>query len=265
MRAHLIEKSLIEPPRPDDVLHPSEISADGWCPRAAYHRLRHPVKQSLKFRQRNMFAYGHAAHDRWQGWLAEMGELEGMWKCRVCHYKWYGRGVQVCDACTSNTVQYQELPLALATHLISGHSDGFLYRKATILEIKTVGEGTARHASPTLVDAHTHSLDGRQILDVDGLWSDIRRPFPAHLRQGMIYLHLARERGLAADQVTFLYESKMNQDVKEFTVEYSIEPIKTVLASARQVAMAMEGTGPLPLCRQSTGACPACQDLELAA
>jgi len=265
VRAHLVEKALIEPPRPDDVLHPSDISADGWCPRAAYHQLNHPTREVLNFRQRNMFAYGHAAHDRFQGWLAEMGELEGMWKCLVCNYKWYGRGVQVCDVCKSNVVQYKELPLELPSHLISGHSDGFLYRKSTILEIKTVGEGTVRHASPALVRAHTHTLDGSQIVDVNGLWGDIRRPFPAHLRQGMTYLHLARERGLEADQVTFVYESKMNQDTKEYTVEYSIEPIKAMLAGARQVAMAMDGTGPEPICRDGSGSCESCQALGLAA
>ena len=43
----------------------------------------------------------------------------------------------------------------------------------------------------------------------------IKRPFPQHLRQGMLYCHVT---GIHA--IVFLYEFKANQDFKAFTVRY---------------------------------------------
>jgi hypothetical protein len=264
VREYLKEQSLLEPPRATDVLHPSEMSQVGWCPRAAYFKLKNPPPpEYISFRQRNIFEYGHAAHGRWQGYLADMGKLEGYWRCQ-CGHKFYHQGRPVCRRCQGTAAEYRELTLNDPELMIGGHTDGLLFQEQAILEIKTVGEGTVRYYAPQLIEAHTHEIDGKQIVDLKGLWDSIRRPFSSHLRQGMTYAYLARRRQRVAkvDKVVFLYESKMTQDVKEFVIKYDESLIKPLLAGARAVAQAMRGEGPIPQCRAGAQRCTACQTLE---
>lgn len=265
VRQHLQEQALLEPPRTTNVLHPSEISQSGWCPRAAYYKiLNPPAPEAVSFRQRSIFEYGHAAHERWQGYLAQMGELEGYWHCLVCASNFYWQGKPVCGVCHSTAVQYKELMLADPDLLIRGHTDGLLFRNNAILEVKTIGEGSVRYYAPQLVETHTHEINGAQVVDLKRLWDSIRRPFSSHLRQGMTYAYLARlrPRMTKVDKVVFLYESKMTQDVKEFVVAYNEALIEPTLAGARAVARAVRGEGPVPACREGDASCTACMALE---
>lgn len=265
VREYLQERALLEPPRATDVLHPSEISQAGWCPRAAYFKLLTPPDpEHISFRQRSIFEYGHAAHARWQGYLGDMGELEGFWRCQVCSRKFYHQGRPVCRGCNGTAATYLELALSDPELMISGHTDGLLFKKMAILEVKTVGEGTVRYYAPQLVDAHTHEVNGQQVVDLKRLWDSIRRPFSSHLRQGMTYAYLARRRQRApkVDKVVYLYESKMTQDVKEFQVPYNQDVIEPILIGARSVAQAVRGEGPVPECRGGRQLCVACLALE---
>ena len=265
VREYRRERSLLEPPRPTDVLHPSEISQDGWCPRAAYFKLKSPPPPDyISPRMQNVFDYGHDVHEAIQADLADMGKLEGFWRCRTCGQKFYRQGRAVCRACNGTSCKYLELALSDPELMISGHTDGLLWQDKAIMEVKTVGEGTVRYYAPQLVAAHTYKVDGKDIVDLNGLWDSIRRPFGSHLRQGTIYTYLCRQRKRVdkPDKIVFVYESKMNQDRKEFLVKYNQTLIEPVLAGARAVANAMRGEGPIPGCRGGSQPCVACLALE---
>lgn len=259
------ERSLLEPPRAADVLHPSDISQTGWCPRAGYFKLKNPpAPEYLTFRQRSIFEHGHTTHARYQSALADLGKLEGFWRCQTCGHKFYHQGRPVCRKCNGTAADYKELTLADPDLMISGHTDGLLFQERAILEIKTVGEGTVRYYAPQLHAAHTYEVDGKQVVDLKGLWDSIRRPFSAHLRQGMTYAYLLRRRQRTAkvDKVAYLYESKMTQDVKEFVVKYDESLIDPILSGAEAIAKAVRGEGPIPACRGGKQLCVACLALE---
>jgi hypothetical protein len=261
MRAYLHDQDVAAEPRASDVLHPSEICKDGWCPRAAYHRLvLPPVRESVTFKQKLVFENGHSSHRRFQRWLGEDGALEGYWLCERCRTRFYHKGQPVCPECDGPWCRYEELPIADPARLIGGHTDGLLYEDDALLEIKTVGLGTVRYANPQLLRAHTHAFDGRQVIDYERVWDSIRRPFADHVRQGTIYTHCVRlmPEHRTVNKMVFLYEWKPTNDLKEFVVRYNESLIRPILVRAEQIAAAVRGEGPIPACRNGENLCTDC-------
>ena len=98
---------------------------------------------------------------------------------------------------------------------MGGKSDGGLMVEGQpfrLLEIKSVGLNTLRFEAPELYERYENNET------IDKIWMDIGRPFPSHMRQGLLYLYMAI-RGSNADvpvptQIVFIYEWKPRQLVK---------------------------------------------------
>ena len=113
--------------------------------------------------------------------------------------------------------------------------------------------GTVRFDAPDLLGRHT---DGQHV-NLTGLWRDITKPLRSHLVQGDIYLHLAHVLGLPFTQIVYLYESKWNQMTKEFTIKYSPDRVKPLVAKVEAVKYAVEHAAP-PRCVRGPGGCKEC-------
>lgn len=206
-----------------DIVHPSELShQEKFCPRSVYMRIvEGPVdSEKFDFVRENIFEEGNQIHTKWQDRLRKYTALWGDWKCRICgdvchdsvepNY-WDG----TCHNPHGHIWEYVEVNLdAEAEALICGHADGAF--DTSLVEFKSVGEGTVRIEAPTLYARHT----GDSGVNLKSLWNDIGRPFKTHLNQGDIYLWICQQRGLPFNQISFVYESKWNQMIKEFVVEY---------------------------------------------
>lgn len=265
MRAYLHDEARKDDERATDVLHPSEICKDGWCPRASYLKLVNPPeREPVSFNQQLVFENGHSAHRRYQRWLGEgCGALEGYWKCRRCRTRFYQAGYPSCPTCETHDCIYDELPLGDPARLIGGRTDGLLFEDRAILEIKTVGEGTVRMVSPLLLRACSHEFDGRQVVDLKRVWDGIRRPFAAHVRQATLYAYCVRlhKEHHDIDKLVFLYEWKPTTVVKEFVVKYNEQLIRPILIRAEEIAAAVDGKGPVPSCRNGEALCLDCMKL----
>lgn len=238
-----------------DILHPSEIVKKDWCHKFSYHVLRNevtPTRDRPALRLQSIFDEGHAIHRKWQGYLEEMGVLYGKWELEDGPCVWSLAGLP--DA------KYREVPLEYPPLHISGHSDGWVIGLGDdyLIEIKSIGTGTIRMENPSLL------ADG-----LDSAWRNTRTPFKSHLRQGMLYLHLAHlldKDGLlerpAPKEIVFLYELKLDQDYKEFVVEYDPEPIQDVILGLDIIAQAM-AEGVAPECNLGPKGCKACLSLSM--
>lgn len=263
-----VEKHLIQKinDRDQTHIHPSEMAKADWCPRQTVYRIsgQRPERVDKKFSMQleNIFAEGHAIHAKWQTWLWETGDLWGNWECSFCDNKWTAKAPMVCPSCGRHAgIKYKEVPLdAKDKFLISGHADGAIWDDDALIEIKSVGIGTLRFEAPKILLDHTHKIGTRNVVDLEGIWKDIKRPFPAHLRQGNLYLALAKELGLPFDKMIFIYESKAHQAYKEMTVKYSARIAEPLLDLALDVKYAVENhtnvsrpvfaTGPdAPVCK----------------
>lgn len=237
--------------RRQDVIHPSEMAKANWCPRATYYRLAGVVvaPEAAPFQLERIFQYGTDSHVKWQTWMRETGGLYGEWGCLVCKRRWMGESPDGCVSGSScpgdwSTVTYREVPLCDPSHLIEGKSDG-QYR-GRLVEIKTVGTGTIRIEAPAMVARYTYpvartaEVDGQKppefkYLDLDALWRDLRRPFASHRRQGQIYLYLRQLQDPSVDRITYLYESKATQHVKEFTIGYDPAVVEPLLDACKDI------------------------------
>ncbi|MFK0015792.1 hypothetical protein [Streptomyces sp. NPDC091027] len=239
VRPHIVEKNKADNSRRQDIIHPSEMVKSDWCPKATFLRITTGVhhKQSFGFQSLNIFDTGHESHRKWQNRAWDIGWLEGTFKCLHCKHTWWATSPAACPTCTSPALEYAEVPLsAEESHLIAGHSDGMLTPARSLLEIKTVGEGTVRFEEPERLSKFLVDLpDGRSMVDLPAMWSSIKVPFPTHIRQGQIYLWMAQARGLDVDRMTFVYESKFHQDVKQFVVRFNPDIIAPLLKAARDI------------------------------
>lgn len=264
IQAHMIKEHAKPSNRRQDIVHPSETSKESWCPRATYYRIlacREADNPYLKPAETiapqllNIFDEGHYIHDKWQKRLRDMGDLWGNWQCLMCD-----RFVQkdlypgVCPFCSSIHLVYREVPLRYDPLMISGHADGAIPRLNALIEIKSVGAGTVRIEAPEIYEKNTNG----SFIDFQGLWKDIKKPFPSHIQQGQLYLALCARIGLPFDQIIFIYEAKFNQGVKEFPVKYDPEISKATLRKCSDIVSALDLDGPLPECPTGTS----CKDCE---
>jgi hypothetical protein len=185
----------------------------------------------------SIFDEGHAIHAKWQNWIAEMGNLYGVWE-KNGERTW---GISTPGA------KYREVPLESKKHMIRGHADGWVkgLDEDFLIEIKSMGAGTIRMEAPSLLVG----ANG----DLETAWRAIKQPFRSHMLQGQMYLHLSHlmvEEGLfesAPDEIVFIYELKANQDYKEFCVKYDPEYVTEIFENALDVVWAVENQRP-PAC-----------------
>lgn len=178
-------------------------------------------------------------------------------------------------------ILYKEVPVDKADEFfIVGHGDGQLDdADGPWIEAKTIGIGTVRMEAPALLARWTNkgvhlddidrllewvtgeyreefvsngkvradtddippSLLSRWV-DFDGLWKNVRRPFPTHLKQGHLYAGL-----MGVDEVIFIYEYKPNQAYKEFVVKADADVYGPLIDAALDVKWAVENDRP-PRC-----------------
>ena len=263
IQAHMIKEAAKPSTRRQDVVHPSEVAKTGWCPKSTYLRIKASREASDPFLKPpeklapqllNIFDEGHYIHDKWQKRLRDMGDLWGKWRCDHCGKDYFDTIYpKQCSGCGSTLITYREVSMRLPQYLISGHADGAIPRLRSLIEIKSVGTGTARIEAPEVFAANS---DGQKI-DLQGLWKDITEPFPSHLRQGQLYLWICAEMGLEFDKIIFLYESKFNQGAKEFVVHYNPSFVEPLRKEIEWIAMALDGV------MRNGEDCPICEHKNL--
>lgn len=268
------------------VIYPSEMARSDWCPKATYYRMSGlPDKSSSpSFTLENVFAEGNAIHSKWQRWLADTGKLWGDWRCNRCtEYvknsvkpgdRDYGpcvgigfvmlgeplkSGMDTETKSFPHDWEYKEVTLKSASLPISGHADGGLIGHNALIELKSVGLGTLRFEAPKIFAANEHEVGGKKIADIEGMWKDLHRPLLSHIKQGNIYLWMAREMGLPFDRIQFVYEFKANQQVKEFSVWESSDILDPMLDTAAKINYAVRAGVP-PACPK--GGCANCKAYE---
>lgn len=215
-------------------LHASEICKPNWCPRASWYKLIGTQPDKTNRRISSLIAAeGNEIHERHQNALAQLGVLTGVWRCLVCEHRWWATSPACCAACGTRLFKYAEVPIVDEDLMLIGHGDGLVEterRGQVLLEVKSIGEGSVRIEAPAL---YQRLLDGD--VNYGGLWSSIRRPFPTHVRQAMLYL-----RALKLRTAVMLYECKWNQQIKEFRVQYREDTIENIVDGARLVRRAIE-------------------------
>lgn len=252
--------------RRQDIIHPSDLCKKDFCARATYYKVtgQGVVEDKPGLRLQSIFDEGHAIHHKWQNWIREMGSLYGKWECLVCSETFYALSPTVCLDCGSPLLKYNEVPLWDDELLIGGHADGWVQELGPdyLIEVKSMGTGTIRMEAPALL----------RDTDIEGAWKNIRRPFPTHIRQGLLYLELGRrmvEKGLLKsfpDEIVYVYELKANQAYKEFAVRANPEIVKDMLDAAFDIQHAVRVTKTPPPCSQTIGgSCKACAPYEVAA
>lgn len=221
--------------RDTDHLHPSDLAKTDWCERATYYKIKgmkesNPSRPTLRLR--NVFEEGHRIHAKWQHFIGMTGRLKGRWECSACHHTWWAMSPPNCPECDDPRVLYREVPVEDTKHRIIGHADGMVEINGEdyLIEIKSVGLGTLRWDAPYLYSAYT---DGK--MNIDGLWTNLKRPLPAHNRQVQLYMHCT-----GVHKAIVLYEWKPDQSIKEFVVKYSPETVDLMLAGAKRVLDALE-------------------------
>ena len=112
-----------------------------------------------------------------------------------------------------------------------------------------------------MLENHTHDMRGKRIIDVDGIWRDFHRPLASHVRQGNLYLWMAKEMGMPFNKISFIYEFKSNQRSKEFLIPFSQEIVQPMLDTANAVLEAL-AKGNAPACQHKDGSCSQCRPYD---
>lgn len=262
---HLLSKPA-DTSRRTDVLHPSEIIKPDWCQRASWFLLQGtvPTPRTLTTKQMRIFDQGHRTHAQWQEVFSDMGVLWGDWKCDACDVRIATETTRPrCPYCGSgDRVIYDEVRVASTAHQIEGHADGVivgLTEQPLLLEIKSVGEGTFRWEDPSFWIQNDN--------DFKKAWANLKAPFYSHIMQAQIYMKLLEimyEGTMTSypTQALFLYESKIDQEVKEFLVPKSDFGIMDIFTQADEVVAAIK-LGTAPACVDSSGSCSKCKDFNV--
>lgn len=264
-------------------MYPSEMASSDWCPRATFYRMsgRPEPPSNNSFQLENVFAHGNQVHSKWQDWLSDTGKLWGDWRCYRCGAimtnslkpTLYDVGLTNCvgtyhvslnggtinEASFPHDWKYKEVTLRSPSLPISGHADGALVDHDILIEFKSLGIGSLRYSAPTMLEQHTHTVSGRKIIDVDGVWREFHKPLPSHVRQANLYLWMCNELGLPFTRISFIYEYKANNSVKEFIVPYSEEIVAPMLETAHIVITALD-SNIAPECPK--GGCGECKKYE---
>lgn len=234
--------------RESHKIHVSELVKDTACPRHMYYKISEaevtdtipPATAQLE----RIWAAGHAEHAKWQRWLHEMGDLWGEWKCTRCLHTFTALAPKECEGCGYvGFLEYEEVNLAV--YPLVGHADGAVPRLNTLVEVKSFSVGSVRYDSPKLVSEHTLKIEGRSVVDHEGLWKAVKRPLRSHLVQGLMYLWMCKQMGLPYDRIVFIYENKTTQATKTFEVKLTERHLKDYLATLEEVKRAhQEGVAP---------------------
>ena len=241
LQRHILKKvQQDENTRRTDIIHPSAMSSNEWCPRHDYYGIIGAEKSTPKggattFRRELIYEYGHSVHRKYQTWLWEMGLLWGKWKCHQCGYEWMGLAPEFCFMCKCvGRITYEEVPFDLKdTHHLGGHADGLVMQDQNrLIEIKTTSVQGCRFDAPRLYQQYED-----QHLTHEQLWYRIKRPFGKHLRQGLIYIAEARLMypELDVNEIIFIYEWKPNSDTKSFLVKYMPNVVDPLMEKVQQV------------------------------
>lgn len=245
LRHHLMTRDV--PVRDAAFCHPSSMADPYWCHRNDYYRITGGegyADERSSAQMESVFEEGHSIHRKYQKWLWDMGVLRGVFECKVCADSWEDVSPALCSSCGSDFLRYREVPLFNAEYGIIGHADGDIVeggpeQNDPLLEIKSLGQGTIRFEAPHLLRDYAHTVvdDGVEYswIDLEGIWKDLRRPFPRHLRQGWLYLFLKDRQ-----EMIFLYEAKWSQQTKEFVVRRNDEKIAPLLEACLDVQYAKE-------------------------
>lgn len=237
----------VESDRRTDCVHPSEAASETWCPRATYYRISgaeaEPEPRWLAMEM--VFERGNDAHEKWQTWFREMGKLRGDWECRLCLLRWTAVSPTECPRCESGAdlIRYREVPLSAPHYLLAGQADGDVLTDdgSTLIEVKTVGEGTLRYDAPKVIEKYQYTHideEGKKHSAVDwpSLWRGIHRPFGSHLRQGMLYCFMADRK-----EIVFIYDPKfITAYPKEFEVKFRRDLIEDVLDQCLVIKRALD-------------------------
>lgn len=277
--------------RRQDVIHVSEMAKADWCPLATYYRIagwKIPT-ESYNVVLENIFEEGNDIQMRWNRRMQATGDLWGWWRCQMCH-EW-----KVCTSANLDKIadedwvmpdnpegiredycsvfggepgvhmwEYKEVPMDVEdTHLIVAHADGADWALNVLTEVKSIGMGTLRLDAPKLLSKHYHKLEDqdKKIYDLDGIWKGLVAPLPSHLRQGMLYLWMAKEIGLPFDRMSFLYEFKSNQMTKEFVVSLVQDIVDPLLYAAKTIKDALDDVNCAPP-ECPFGGCKYCKEIE---
>lgn len=262
---HLIKEQTRPNGRDQTVIHPSEAVKPDWCPRQDYYRISKTSTSdedtsSVSAVMEVIFEEGHQIHEKWQTWLWQMGELQGIFECIACGAKHWMVAPKECDNCGAWAfrdydygpvwfLRYREVPLFSKRYLLGGHADGLTVTDPVLLEVKSMGPGTYQFSAPEIYERHKDEPDA-----FAKMWRDTRRPLGVHVRQAMLYSLMLQESNYPkTDKVTFIYEAKPNQANKEFTVEFFPELIEDILDQCLDVAYAIKTDKPPRRPRWATG------------
>lgn len=237
-----VERHILSTPRDEsrrsDLLHPSAMVSPSWCHRASYfHLLGHePAPRPITLNQHMIFAEGHRIHEVWQDVFRDMGTLYGMWEIMETGATYWGFASDHDD---KYTVKYREVPLDNEELMITGHADGWLvgFGEPLLLEVKSIGIGSMRYYSPGLVKADS---------DFAAAWKAIETPFESHISQVQLYLKLLElsDHEVTPQEAIIIYESKVNQEVKEFVVRKDSWGINHLLDAAKMIVEAVKTRTP---------------------
>lgn len=255
VKQHMLSVHMDGSDRRWDIVHPSELSHQkDFCPRAVYLRITEGPLPPEKFDYglQNIFDEGHTIHAKWQERLRDATPLWGNWKCRNCDFVLYNQlEPDGCSQCHANVWTYAEITLdAEQEALLVGHADGGAW--TTLAEIKSVGEGTVRIEEPEFY----YACDG----DLKVMWKDLTRPFKSHVNQADIYLWICNVRGYPFTSAEFIYESKWNQQVKNFTIQYNEVRSLKLVDQAKAIKYAVDHKEE-PGCR-FPGECENCKPFD---
>jgi len=130
-------------------------------------------------------------------------------------------------------------PITLNQHMIFAHADGWLvgFGEPLLLEVKSIGIGSMRYYSPGLVKADS---------DFAAAWKAIETPFESHISQVQLYLKLLElsDHEVTPQEAIIIYESKVNQEVKEFVIRKDSWGINHLLDAAKMIVEAVKTRTP---------------------
>lgn len=252
--------------RRKDVIHPSELAGEDFCPRAVWYRLMGIEEESevIPLTREVIFEAGHEYHDKWQNWLWKAGRLGGHFACLMCGVAWDDVSPMECVECGApfRLLTYREVPVYDEAYNIGGHGDGLVVPKddedepKRLLEIKSIGEGTIRWDAPSMLVKHSHDVGGKKVIDLRGVWRDLKQPLMPHLRQVTIYGRI-----LGIEEAVLIYEFKPTGQLKEFVVKLRHEAVEPRFEAALQIMNATK-SGIAPTCSKRGGGCKRCSPFE---